>query len=885
MKEYAGGGGRSKRAKRKTYVDGMLSSDEETENIEEGLDPEELYKKKVYPAYFVKEMKGEDVTVEHFQKTGFKNPIFVREMSGLNMKIPDTSFSISDVKNMVGGKRILEVMNTATQSNAEMTLKDWEEWWTAPDRDETKLNVISLEFSHTRLDKEVIAPRVVRQIDFVDNVWPRHLKDSQEDTTNDMSRMLYPKVQKYCLMSIAGCYTDFHVDLGGTSVWYHVLKGQKIFWLIPPTAQNLKAFEHWHIDGKQSRVFFGDLVEKCGRVELNPGNTFLIPSGWIHAVYTPKDSLVFGGNYLHPFAFERQLKIAQLEETLKVPHKYRFPFFTEMMWWVLDRYCYHLLGRHHMALEENIITRLIGVEEERKAFQENIGHPYLTPEEVRGLKSIVLYLHNLPANRKNPPSNLKDPVSLIKDIRIIVEVHKNDPFSKSLTGKPILYWPGIKNEVAMFRNKSRPRAPVKPLARVDVGGGELQLDPRTVCFYCGLDGWWADVCLTKVPRSSSSRLRECLLCGTVAHPDCLPDIGIDGKLDTDQARGPNWWTCPHCILCPPSKPAEPSSPSQPLISAGDVKMEPLEAMDTSDSPGAGGPPRSLVSRAQESLDKIHLSRPAVKAASQAYKLGPELAVSACVLKPVLEFLPFPQLCRVSGVSSAWREVSAQLRTGRPRMDLSDVEVSPALLSRVTSLQPASLSLAGAKLSLSDLSWLLQRTAPSHLSLSRLDWKVTVSALTVSPCSSLTSLSLEAVTSLTDSALAELLKPKEDSQACSLSGLQSLNLSKTEISDVSMRYLAQRLPSLACLRLQGCGKLSEAGLVQLGDPTLPLCSNLKTLDISDCPAITEISPLASCIHLNYLNLGGSGVSSEKIHQLISVDNKFKLFNNCVLSKTC
>ena len=79
MKEYAGGGGRSKRAKRKTYVDGMLSSDEETENIEEGLDPEELYKKKVYPAYFVKEMKGEDVTVEHFQKTGFKKQAFFQQ--------------------------------------------------------------------------------------------------------------------------------------------------------------------------------------------------------------------------------------------------------------------------------------------------------------------------------------------------------------------------------------------------------------------------------------------------------------------------------------------------------------------------------------------------------------------------------------------------------------------------------------------------------------------------------------------------------------------------------------------------------------------------------------------------------------------------------------
>ena len=272
MKEYAGGGGRSKRAKRKHYVDGMSSSDEEGDVLENGLDPEDLYKQKVYPPFFVKEMQGEDVSVEHFQRTGFRNPIFVPQKDGLNMKIPDSSFSISDVRNLVGSKRVLEVMNTATQSNAEMTLKDWEEWWTAPDRDETKLNVISLEFSGTKLDKDVVAPRVVRQVDFVDNVWPRHLKDQQEDTTNDMRQMMYPKVQKYCLMSIAGCYTDFHVDLGGTSVWYHVLRGQKVFWLIPPTAQNLKAFEHWHFDGKQQQVFFGDLVEKCGRGDTYHSN-------------------------------------------------------------------------------------------------------------------------------------------------------------------------------------------------------------------------------------------------------------------------------------------------------------------------------------------------------------------------------------------------------------------------------------------------------------------------------------------------------------------------------------------------------------------------------------------------------------------------------------
>jgi len=29
-------------------------------------------------------------------------------------------------------------------------------------------------------------------------------------------------------MSVQGCFTDFHIDFGGTSVWYHILRGGKV---------------------------------------------------------------------------------------------------------------------------------------------------------------------------------------------------------------------------------------------------------------------------------------------------------------------------------------------------------------------------------------------------------------------------------------------------------------------------------------------------------------------------------------------------------------------------------------------------------------------------------------------------------------------------------
>ena len=70
----------------------------------------------------------------------------------------------------------------------------------------------------------------------------------------------HAKVRKYCLMSAQNSYTDFHIDFGGTSVWYHVLSGQKVFLLVPPTDDNLRLYEIWMSSKQQSETFFATLV-------------------------------------------------------------------------------------------------------------------------------------------------------------------------------------------------------------------------------------------------------------------------------------------------------------------------------------------------------------------------------------------------------------------------------------------------------------------------------------------------------------------------------------------------------------------------------------------------------------------------------------------------
>ncbi|XP_030376620.1 jmjC domain-containing histone demethylation protein 1 [Scaptodrosophila lebanonensis] len=420
------------RKQRKLYLEEWALGDDDAEGARGFSVAEKLESSKFAQAGMVREMRGSDLTVGFLQQHGFNIPLLFREKSGLGLRMPDPQeFTVNDVRLCVGSRRLLDVMDVNTQKNLQMTMKEWQQYYDNPQKDRL-LNVISLEFSHTRLDNYVQSPEIVRQIDWVDVVWPKQLKDAQKEGTNLLGGMMYPKVQKYCLMSVKNCYTDFHIDFGGTSVWYHILKGSKVFWLIPPTDRNLQLYEKWVLSGKQADVFFGDTVEKCARVYLTAGNTFFIPTGWIHAVYTPTESLVFGGNFLHSFGIVKQLKTASVEDNTKVPQKFRYPFFTEMLWYVLARYVYTLLGHSHLEGETSVSEAEMAAR----------PHTHLTHYELFGLKEIVMYLYDLPPQKKNVPSLVLDPVALIKDVRTLVERHCKDQQDMAVTGVSVLRTPG-----------------------------------------------------------------------------------------------------------------------------------------------------------------------------------------------------------------------------------------------------------------------------------------------------------------------------------------------------------------------------------------------------------------------------------------------------------
>ncbi|KAK9452233.1 uncharacterized protein V1518DRAFT_369966 [Limtongia smithiae] len=268
---------------------------------------------------------GSTLTKEFAAAGHVSEPVVIpaAKNAGLDMEIP-ANLTVREVANLVGMDTKVEVIDVPTQHESpNWNMQRWSDYYEqAPDSRDRVRNVISLEVSFTKLGNAIKRPKFVRDLDLVQNYWPDELK----------SKGQWPKVSTYCLMSVENSYTDFHIDFGGSSVYYHVVRGSKVFLFSPPTPANLSKYEHWCLSSDQSKTFLGDLVKDCYKVCLSQGDTMIIPSGWIHAVYTPIDSLVIGGNFLTMRDLSMQLKVTDIEKKTKVPRKFRFPLFTKLMW-------------------------------------------------------------------------------------------------------------------------------------------------------------------------------------------------------------------------------------------------------------------------------------------------------------------------------------------------------------------------------------------------------------------------------------------------------------------------------------------------------------------------------------------------------------------------
>lgn len=58
-------------------------------------------------------------------------------------------------------------------------------------------------------------------------------------------------------------------------------QGEKVFYFIEPTEENLIQYEKWVSSARQSEMFFGDMVKNCYSCSVKPGQTLFIPTGTV----------------------------------------------------------------------------------------------------------------------------------------------------------------------------------------------------------------------------------------------------------------------------------------------------------------------------------------------------------------------------------------------------------------------------------------------------------------------------------------------------------------------------------------------------------------------------------------------------------------------------
>ncbi|KAJ2306190.1 JmjC domain-containing histone demethylation protein 1 [Coemansia sp. RSA 2705] len=285
---------------------------------------------------------GHEVTADWLRSRDTNDPFVVERAEGLGLEMPDAKITVSEIADMVGRDTSVSVMDVLTQEELSgWTLGDWAQYFESGERRRI-LNVISLEVSETALGGRIRRPRVVDEVDLVERYWPVAKRKADG----------YPRVKTYCLMSVRNAYTDFHVDFSATWVYYHVLSGGKVFYLVPPTPSNMRKYESWSKSPEQAVSLFAESVRQCFEVRVAAGQTLFIPAGWIHAVFTPADTVVIGGNFLVMQSLNAHVGAYKLEARTRVAVRYRFPFFLK-----LCRYMAELLARKWCKLDARAKAR------------------------------------------------------------------------------------------------------------------------------------------------------------------------------------------------------------------------------------------------------------------------------------------------------------------------------------------------------------------------------------------------------------------------------------------------------------------------------------------------------------------------------------------------
>ncbi|CAI5454021.1 unnamed protein product [Caenorhabditis angaria] len=242
---------------------------------------------------------------------GFEVPYVIENVTGLGFNV-DAALNVPQIVKSLGREFTTNAYLNSDRKYASMKMGEFNDLWVNKQLRKQPVNLLQLEVgSNPMLDAGIGVPTIFE-----------HCSIQQcydiEDAAKELKNCAKPSIKKFCLVTMAQSFTDFHVDFSGTSFWFFMQEGEKLFYIIPPTDENLEEYQDDEENGTNVEWLGDRLKTEIRRIHLRKGQMLFVPSGYLHAVYTPCDSLVFGGSIFSLPHLEMQLKITGIETRLRI---------------------------------------------------------------------------------------------------------------------------------------------------------------------------------------------------------------------------------------------------------------------------------------------------------------------------------------------------------------------------------------------------------------------------------------------------------------------------------------------------------------------------------------------------------------------------------------
>ncbi|PIC17430.1 hypothetical protein B9Z55_023672 [Caenorhabditis nigoni] len=327
-------------------------------------------------------------------------PTLVKRIKGLNMKIP-LNLGFPSLHEYLQSQEHADVtvIDSFKQKALSKKMKISEvinRFKTPAHERDICINILSNEESGsgTKFDKEFRPPRLVeeslekrlervliRKKDRVEEELEDELITEQrkEELTEQKKRIeqqmnTFPKYLKFVIVSMGGSFTKVHIDFSASSVFYHVFKGTKIFYLAQPTEENIKIYKEYETSVKTKKKWIVEAMEnQWERLVIKAGMTAIIPSGYIHAVYTPEDSIVVGGNFLMEDQIARQFELSRVEEKMLEKGMLDYGSLYKEFNNVMFSYTENILFEKLANLQENPVDDIEELKEQTSAMMNNLS--------------------------------------------------------------------------------------------------------------------------------------------------------------------------------------------------------------------------------------------------------------------------------------------------------------------------------------------------------------------------------------------------------------------------------------------------------------------------------------------------------------------------------